>query len=424
MKPLTRSRVISEMEKKFALIAWIAILVIIIAVTGGLFLPKYYKETEPWMAKDPIAWGLFVPSYVFFALASTGSSVVNSLYTIFGYKGPKNGFEKVIKQGVWFSIAMVIPAWLMIIMDLGRPDHFLAIFLSFNLMSRIAWMGLLYTIFFIILVIELIHLIRHSGHVEESTMKKIKTGELIAALVAGGFAIMVDLNLDYNLGQVFGSSTGVPAWYGAHVGILYIVLAVAIGASLEAWFLTILYGVKGGLDDAVKTLLTRVFTAVIMIATATLFIMTIWMILTAYYYPPAWEMMKHLLYGEFRGEFLGLTFILGIIVSFFIAAYAYRVRSLPAALVSAFLLALGSYSYLYSFIIGGQIARLSFHYGGLTNNLNPYYVRFWPYTYHAGTPEKCLVVMAIMIGLLLLTIGEIVLPLEKDEAPRRLWIFK
>jgi Ni/Fe-hydrogenase subunit HybB-like protein len=37
---------------------------------------------------EDIAWGLLVPGYVYFALMATGSSIVNSIYTVFHYEGP------------------------------------------------------------------------------------------------------------------------------------------------------------------------------------------------------------------------------------------------------------------------------------------------------------------------------------------------
>ena len=36
---------------------------------------------------------------MFFALMATGSSIVNSIYTVFGYKGPNGEYEKIVKLG-------------------------------------------------------------------------------------------------------------------------------------------------------------------------------------------------------------------------------------------------------------------------------------------------------------------------------------
>jgi Ni/Fe-hydrogenase subunit HybB-like protein len=61
---------------------------------------------------EEIPWGLLIPGYVFFALMATGSSIVNSIYTVFGYKGPNGEYEKIIKLGVWFSLITIVPAWI------------------------------------------------------------------------------------------------------------------------------------------------------------------------------------------------------------------------------------------------------------------------------------------------------------------------
>jgi Ni/Fe-hydrogenase subunit HybB-like protein len=70
---------------------------------------------------EEIPWGLLVPGYVFFALMATGSSIVNSIYTVFGYKGPNGEYEKIIKLGVWFSLITIVPAWIMILFRHKAP---------------------------------------------------------------------------------------------------------------------------------------------------------------------------------------------------------------------------------------------------------------------------------------------------------------
>ncbi len=70
---------------------------------------------------EEIPWGLLIPGYVFFALMATGSSIVNSIYTVFSYKGPNGEYEKIIKLGVWFSLITIVPAWIMILLDIRHP---------------------------------------------------------------------------------------------------------------------------------------------------------------------------------------------------------------------------------------------------------------------------------------------------------------
>ncbi len=405
------------MAGKAALYGWLLLLIVLI-VAGAYYLTDYYHSYEPWQTKDAIAWGLLVPSYVYFALASTGSSIINSLYTVFGYKGKEyEGFPEIIKHGVWFSLITIIPAWTMIILDLGRADHFTAMLTSFNYESRIAWMGVLYSFFFLMLLIELIYFIR--SEVNEK-LKHWKAAELTIAILV----LFATIAVHSNLGEVFGSSTGVPGWYGPHVGAYFIASAVLIGSAWQLFYITTVLSFKGMLAENIKRFFVKTYNLIFIIGIPTLGFFVIWNIIAAYYYPPAWEMYKMLLFGEFKKEFWIAEVGVGIFLAFIIAIYAYLKNSLVWTYINSILLILAGYISKFDFVISGQIARLSFHYGGLTNNLNPYYVRFWPFHYEIGTPEKMMVVLAVSIWLFLLTLGEVLLPLEKGEKPRRWWVFK
>jgi len=401
---------------KITLYLWLLLLIIIIGGTAT-YITKYYHQFDVWENKDVIPWGLMVPGYVYFALASTGSSIINSIYTVFGWKGKRNGFERVIKHGVWFSLITIIPAWTMIILDLGRADHFLAMLTSFNIVSRIAWMGVLYSFFFLMLLVEILYFIR--SEVNEK-LKHWKALELAIAILV----LFATIAVHSNLGEVFGASTGVPGWYGPHVGAYFIASAVLIGAAWQVFYITIVYAAKGQLDSDYNEFATTTYNLVFLVGIPTFFFFEFWNALVAYYYPPAWEQYKQLLFGQFKFEYWAIEVFLGMFVTFLLAIYGYLKRSLITTFVNAVLLIVAGFVGKFDFIISGQIARLSFHYGGLTNNFNPYYVRFWPYEYHVGTPELMMVIMAISIWLLLLTLGEWLLPLERGEKPHRFWVFR
>ncbi|MEB3760251.1 MAG: polysulfide reductase NrfD [Desulfurococcales archaeon] len=404
------------MPSKLLLYAWYGVLILLV-ISGIYYLHAYYYEYEAWETKDIIPWGLLVPSYVYFALASTGSSIINSLYTVFGYKGPNEGFEKIIKHGVWFSLITIIPAWTMIILDLGRPDHFLSMLTSFNIVSRIAWMGVLYSFFFLMLLIELVYFIR--SEVNEK-LKHWKALELAIAILV----LFATIAVHSNLGEVFGSSTGVPAWYGPHVGAYFIASAVLIGSAWQLFFVSIVYKAKGGLSENLKEFFVKVYNKIFIIGIPVLAFFVIWNLIVAYYYPPAWEAYKHLLYGEFSKEFIIVEVIIGLIVTFIVAVYSYIKKNFLLTFINSIILIIVGYISKFDFIISGEIARLSFNYGGLTNNLNPYYVRFWPFDYDIGLPEKMMLVLAVSIWLILLTLGEQILPLERGEKPKKLFVFK
>jgi Ni/Fe-hydrogenase subunit HybB-like protein len=411
------------MNGKVLFYSWLVFLLILIGV-GAAFLPKYYHSYEPWETKDAIPWGILVPSYVYFALVAGGSSIVASLYTIFGYKGEDKGFEKTIKHSVWFALMAVIPAWIMILLDLGRIDHFASMITGFNVTARIAWMGASYVFYFLMLLIELVYLIRADAN---PRLREWKAAELSIALLE----IFATVAVYTNLGEVFGASTGVPGWYGPHTGLYFLAGAVVVGAAWQALYLATVYyfqGRYGGGDERglgeIKGFLTGTFNKILLVAIPILGIFEFWNVMIAYYYPPAWAAYKQILYGDFKYSYWVGEVGFGLLVSYALAVYAYLKRDLLVTYVNAIILIIAGYISKLVFIIGGEIGRLAFAYGGLTNNLNPYHVRFWPYHYEIGTPEKMMVLLAVSIWLFLLTLGEWLLPLERGEKPRHLWVFR
>ncbi len=411
---------IKEHQKSIGALTLLIIIIIVIAFTE---IPKYYTSAEIWSGKAIIPWGILVPSYVYFALASTGSSIINSLYTVFGYKGRDKGFEKVIKHGVWFSLITIIPAWTMIIMDLGRPDHFMHMITGFNVYSRIAWMGALYAFFALMLLIELIYFIRADVNAK---LREWKALELTIAILV----LFATIAVHSNLGEVFGSSTGVPGWYGPHVGAYFIASAVLIGAAWQALYYTAIYGSKGQLTQELKNFINTTYNKIYLIGIPSLYFFVIWMFMTAYYYPPAWEQIKQLLHGEFSKEFYIAEVLFMLIIAYLLSIAGYKLANiLPTAalattLTTSIILIVGGYISKIDFILSGEIARLKYTSESMLGPMNPYYIRFGWYHLHISAPEASVVIFAVSIWLFLLLLGELVLPLERGEKPKHLWIFR
>jgi Ni/Fe-hydrogenase subunit HybB-like protein len=386
---------------------------------GALYMmPKYYRDAEVWSGKAAIPWGIMVPTYAYFALIATGTSTLNALYTVFGYKGPNRAFEKVLKHLIWFSLITLIPAWTPILSDLGRLDHFLSMITGFNPSSRIAWMGALYVFFFIMVLIELVFHIRLDAMDEER--KKILEGSALA-LTISILTLIADLALDGNLGSVFGASTGVPAWSGAYVAVLFVILAILMGAAWDTLFLLGVYGLRGQLTRDIKEFIAKIYSYTMLVTIpATGFVLS-WEAITSLDYPMRWEFFRVLTSGHLGAEFEWIVIFLGFIVTYLIAIAAYKLRSATITAIASLILVFAGYALVYDFVIGGQVARLSF--GGL-DNINPYHIRFWPYHYHWGVPELSVLTGGIALWLFLLILGEILLPLEEGEKPKHLWIFR
>ena len=202
------------------LVGWIVLLsaLIIVGIFGAW---QHLGRSEA----ASIPWGLLVPSYVFFALAATGSSLVNSIFAVFDVER----FKPIIKRGIWLSLMLIIPAGIFIILDLGRAYQAGNLYLLFHPSSRLAWMGVLYLILGLSLLLELIVVIR-----EERMPKR-------APLLMGIIVLAVTLGVSTNLGALFGAVTAKPLWSSHFLALHFIVSALMVGACFHILFMSATY---------------------------------------------------------------------------------------------------------------------------------------------------------------------------------------
>jgi hypothetical protein len=399
--------------------AYITLIIMLLIMGGALReAPLYYRDVEVWKTKAAIPWGVMVPTYAYFALIATGTSTLNAIYTVFGYRGPNETFKKVIKHLMWLSLITLIPAWTPILSDLGRLDHFMWMIKGFNPSSRIAWMGALYVFFFIMILIELIFHIRLDA-MEEERKKMLERGA--AALTISILTLIADLSLDGNLGSVFGASTGVPGWVGAYMAVLFVVLAVLLGAAWDTLYIIGVYGFRGNLTKDIKDFVSKIYSYTMLIAIPVVGFILTWEAITSISYPPRWEFIKVLTSGHIGAEFKWIVILFGFIITYLIAIPAYKLNSPTATAVASLILVFAGYTLVYDIVMGAQIARLS--YQGL-NSINPYHVKYWPFSYHWGAPELTVLTGGLALWVFLLIAGELVLPLEEGEKPKHLWIFR
>jgi len=372
--------------------------ILLVALIIGLMIAVYGYTTKEVHA---IPWGLIVVGYTFFALVATGSSIVNSLYTLFGYKGPDGVFEKIIRYGVWFSLVSIVPAWILILLDLAKPlEGFILILVSFAIESRIYWMAVLYALFGILLIVELIYMIRVKAGEGHRTFKVIE-------LIIAGLVLLVTVLVHSNLGQVYGTMIAIPGWFGAHLAPLFIASAVLIGASGQALYIALYKWRETAIRSAITLLYSWVYVLVILLY---VFILG-WVIITAWY-SMAWISWREIIRGAFALEFWIVEILLGVIASLALAAYAIMKRNFIAMSLASILIFVTGFASKYSLIVYHQVVALSPV--GL-----PMMVSYTP-----GLDEILMMIGAFIAYIALLLIGTLILPLEPGEKPKRLWIFR
>lgn len=83
----------------------------------------------------PTYWGISIVSYVFFVGASAGGIIIAALVHAFGMER----FRSVARIAEILAISCIILATVAILMDLGRPDRLLNLFIYSNWSSPLKW---------------------------------------------------------------------------------------------------------------------------------------------------------------------------------------------------------------------------------------------------------------------------------------------
>ncbi|MEM4678492.1 MAG: NrfD/PsrC family molybdoenzyme membrane anchor subunit, partial [Acidilobaceae archaeon] len=288
---------------KRATITVLSLLTIIVGL--ALIAIGFTKKTV-----HEVSWGFLIVGYTMFALMASGSTVVNSIYALFGYKGPKEELASSIKLGVLFSIAALVPGLLTIAADVSRPWDFWKIYVYFNVDSNIAWMVVLYTILMALLVVELVLFIR-TGSVElTGSLKWIKP--VVAAL-----ALITTLLASSNLAQVFGSLISVPGWHGL-LAPYFITVAILLGASGQALFVTLTLRDR----TEIVRFLARYYGFILTLALPVLAFFLFWNIVLARR-SVAWLTYSEIVTGTYSLGFWGIVVTLGVAVPFVLAFYSF-----------------------------------------------------------------------------------------------------
>ncbi|CCC80750.1 NrfD/PsrC family molybdoenzyme membrane anchor subunit [Thermoproteus tenax] len=383
-----------------------ALISIGIAALGALLISIGYMARSV----EEIPWGLLVPGYVYFALMATGSSIVNSIYTVFGYKGPDNELERIIKLGIWFSLITIVPAWIMILLDLRNPLSALNIFIHYNnggitlffqYKSGITWMATLYMLFALTLMIELIYFIRSGVSEKLRRMKALEFGIALAVLI-------VTVVLHSNLGQVFGNVVAIPGWYGPHMALYFIASAIAIGASGQALFIGYYAGGLG-----IREFVARYYARILMITIPVLAFIKGWMIINAWYNPASWQAYRLIINSP---DFYIFELALLLIAPFILATMAYYKKDLKLTLSAALLVAVAGFVDKYDLIIKPQEAPLALSLGAWAQLGSIHYI--------PSISQIEIAAGSVLLYLALLILGTLILPLKPGEKPKALYIFK
>jgi molybdopterin-containing oxidoreductase family membrane subunit len=362
----------------------------VIAIIGAIGAVNIFINGEHAMGtSDRVPWGILISGYVLLAVFCSGLCFMSSLSSVFGLKQ----FEVVTKRAILFAVTTLMCGFYVLVFELGNPFNLIYIALSPNLHSLMFWMGLLYGIYTVILILELFNILRNSH----------KWAHMFG--IAAFFAAVA---ANSNLGALFGGIIARPFWTGPFSAIYILATAFMSGAAILAimfYFVEKQGKVASYKGKPIMPAIGRTLS----IAIFAVAVMTVWRVVSGMYggMPGNYDAMMGLLTGPLALNFwifeIGLAIVLPLIILY-----------LPGGMSSQRIMMAGSSTVVgifmmrFDFVVAGQIAPL---------NVVPGVTETIYHSYNPSWSEWSLLFGGIALAILVYMIAEDKLDLDyKEEA--------
>ncbi len=409
-------------------------LVWLIAVVGfgiglyGIFL-RFTTDHRLTDYGSYIPWGLWVAFYIYFIGLSAGSFLLSSLV----YVARIEKLEKIGKLALFTALGCLIAALLSIWLDLGHMGRVGNVLLHMNLYSMMSWMGILYSAYFALIVVELWFALRvdlietartgkHGskflagiltfGSTDTSVTAKEKDRSLLRVL--GAIGVPLAIAFHGGVGALFGVIQARPHWNSGLMPIAFLVGALASGGALLTAVVYI-WGPgenKRQLNDMMK-FLGRIILALVLFD----FLLEISEILVKLYsLAPAERLpLEAILSGHYWYVFWIVHFLLGVVIPVVILFAIAVPQGSPdkpaggAIALACLLVAVTFIAVRFNIVIPAQINP---EIPGLQYAFSGPGLKF---TYLPTMMEWLVSVWVTSFGVLIFLIGEKLLPIVKPE---------
>ena len=218
-----------------AFLAWIALLLVLMAAGLAAFGYQYQNGLIVTGMRNIVMWGQYILFFMFFVGLSAGGLIVASAGRLFSVKA----FKPITRLAVLEATVAVILAAMFILPDLGRPERILNILLYFNPTSPMVWDIAIVMIYmamsaFYVWLYARADLARRGSWLafgsgtSERTMAREERAKTIMAWVALPAAIM----LHSITAWIFGLQIGRGFWYSSIMAPMFIASALVSGMAL------------------------------------------------------------------------------------------------------------------------------------------------------------------------------------------------
>jgi len=396
---------------------WISALAALIFLAAYALLASLVLSMEILEFSIQIPWATLVSAYTWLVVAGSGLCIINALGTVFGM----HRYEMMAKRIIFLSMTSILFGLTYILLHLGRPERVLIYnLISPNFRSAISWMGALYSVYLIVIVIEFWLLIRNdlveraeraSGLTKTIfnllTLKKLDGWRMGAVVkdprlprLIGTLALVTGVAALTMLGSVFAHTESRALWYGPYYPIYFLLSAFFSGYALLLAVTIITYWANG--DEMLPEVKALIFemAQVLAMLLATGFVLIAIRLSIGLYDPGKQEQLMLFLNGPFSFAFWIFEIGLMSVLPVFVLIWAVKKKRLGGVLCGSLMVLIGTFVMRYEFVVAGQV------YPNIKEGLPSYIPTLM---------EILLVVGVFGSFLLVYTLGEKFLPLKEGR---------
>lgn len=283
-----------------------------------------------------IAWGLLISTYIFCVVTSTGLCIISSIGHVFGGEA----FMPITKRAVFMSIMFMFGGFCIIFFDVENPFR-MAIWnvLSPNFVSNMWWMGTLYGLYLVFMIIEYYFLLD-----QNHTLSRLM----------GFFGLVVGIAAHSNLGAIFGMLHGRPFWYGPYLPIYFIFSAGMSGGCAILFFTTLGWKINSNIMNQRMERAIKAVTQITIFLISVIIFFTIWKIITGMVSDGKNLIIMSFLTGNYAINFWVFEVFLGMILPLYLLVRS-RGNNFNLILWATGLMMIGIFFMRYDIVIPGQI---------------------------------------------------------------------
>ncbi|MBR9998214.1 MAG: polysulfide reductase NrfD [Cyclobacteriaceae bacterium] len=143
------TRHIPEYGRKYKI--WIIFLFIILLIGSYAYYRQLRYGLIVTAMRDYTSWGIYISNFVFYVALSLVGSLVSSILRLSNarWATPLNRISEMV------AVAAIICASIIIVVDMGRPDRFMYLFLFGRIQSPIVWDVIIITTYLVISILLL-----------------------------------------------------------------------------------------------------------------------------------------------------------------------------------------------------------------------------------------------------------------------------